>query len=546
MDELEMFAALRPDDRLSDADLTELFAEMFHEQQFSGPAQGQVEMGLADPGGPQSFVENRSHPSRRPIGLVAVAAAVVAAFGVGGLVMVANRDGPQQAATASSPPASSIPSDSAPPRTPAPALMAISPLLRLVEPFVPEGFTVLYASGPPSTAVAYNQQGVRLEVTVDLDQAETVRDQISDQLVETDEGEMNSDGTMLLSTDGDLIQATFSFGGCPCELDILNGLRPLASQLVTGVAGLLDAAERAALRDFQPPPMRTAELRAAVAAAMLDTRPDMDTVGERVVGPWDFNTTIGDAAEPGATSTVTVEAIRAEGTRLVDGVLQTSERTAVATLWMNGWQLVVGSITSGNEPVAVTTSQLDDLMADIAPLFADWTNSAPTDSGCATHQVVIGDSIDSIAERYATTIEALATVNADLSAAANLGTEIEIPCPATPAVPSDDQTGLDGFQHSAIPSDFEPFNTIRFATDGFVYVVSGGTGSQGGSVLTERFSRDTATSTRSSQAPVPNCPGPVEVIGPVINLSAIEIRCEPDGQRNTLDVFSSQTRPVED
>jgi hypothetical protein len=273
----------------------------------------------------------------------------------------------------------------------------------------------------------------------------------------------------------------------------------------------------------------------------------MDVTGGRVVGPWDFNTTIGDtAAEPDTASTLAVEAIRAEGARIDDGAVQTSERTAVATLWINGWQLVAGSITPGLEPAAVNMTQLEALLADLAPLFADWTNSVPTDSGCATHQVVMGDSLDSIAERYGTTIEALATVNADVDAAWNLGNQIEIPCPATPAMPSNDQSGLESFQHSVTPPDFEPFNTIRFATDGFVYVVSGGSETQGGSVLAERFGRDTAISTRSAQSAVPDCAGAVEVVGPVVDPTAIEIRCTSDGQYSSFDVFTSQTQPFED
>ncbi len=552
MNELTMFAALRPDEQLSEADLAEVFAEVFAVEKSTRLAELRVVAEPDDAGELEAAVTHRSEGGtgrgRRRVVLVAVAAAVVAAVGVGGLLMVADRDPGPQPDSATPQPASPMPAASAPPT--APALMAISPLAGLVEPFVPEGFTVLYASGPPSTAVAYNRQGVRLEVTVDLDQAEAVRDQIGDELVETAEGQMTSDGTMLLSTDGDLVQAKFSFAGCPCELDILNELQPLAAPIVTGIAGALNEKERAALRDFRPPPMDTSKLRAAVAV-LLDTRTDLDTTGgtgRRVVGPWDFNTTlVGDtAAEPDTASTLAVEAIRAEGARLDDGALQTSERTAVATLWINGWQLVAGSITPDLEPAAVSTSQLEALLADLAPLFANWTNSAPTDSGCATHQVAMGDSIASIAERYGTTIEALATVNADLDAAWNLGNQIEIPCPATPAMPSNDQSGLESFQHSVTPPDFEPFNTIRFATDGFVYIVSGGSETRGGSVLIERFSRDTAISTRFAQSPVPDCTGAVEVVGPVVDPAAIEIRCTSDGQYSTLDVFTSQTQPFED
>ena len=547
MNELKMFAALRPDEQLSEADLAEVFAEVFAVEKSTRLAELRVVAEPDDAGELEAAVTHRSEGGtgrgRRRVVLVAVAAAVVAAVGVGGLLMVADRDPGPQPDSATSQSASPIPAAPAPPTSP--ALMAISPLAGLVEPFVPEGFTVLYASGPPSTAVAYNRQGVRLEVTVDFDQAETVRDQIGDELVETAEGQITSDGTMLLSTDGDLVQAKFSFAGCQCELDILNELQRLAAPIVTGIAGALNEKERVALRDFRPPPMGTSELRAAVAA-LLDTRTDLDTTGGRVVGPWDFNTTIGDtAAEPDSASTLAVEAIRAEGARLDDGALQTSERTAVATLWINGWQLVAGSITPDLEP-AVSTSQLEALLADLAPLFADWTNSTPTDSGCATHQVAMGDSIASIAERYGTTIEAIATVNADLDAAWNLGNQIEIPCPATPAMPSNDQSGLESFQHSVIPPDFEPFNTIRFATDGFVYVVSGGSETQGGSVLIERFSRDKGTSTRSAQSPVPDCTDAVEVVGPVVDPSAIEIRCTSDGRYSTLDVFTSQTQPFED
>ena len=547
MNELKMFAALRPDDQLSETDLAEVFAEVFAVEQSTRLAELGVVAEPDDAGELESAVTHRSGGGtgrgRRRGVLVAVAAAVVAAVGVGGLLMVAGREPGPQLDSASPRPASPIPAASAPPASP--ALMEISPLAGLVEPFVPEGFTVLYASGPPTTVVAYNEQGVRLEVTVDLDQAGTVRDQIGDGLVETAEGQMTKDGTMLLSTGGDLIRATFSFAGCPCELDILDEFLPLAAQIVTGIAGALDEKERVALRDFRPPLMGTSELRAAVAA-LLDTRSDMNFTGERVVGPWDFNVTVGDTAEPDAASTLAVEAIRAEGARLDNGAVQTSERTAVATLWINGWQLVAGSITPGVEPAAVNTSQLEALLADVAALFADWTNSVPTDSGCATHQVVMGDSLDSIAERYGTTSEALATVNADVEAAWNLGNQIEIPCPATPAMPSNDQTGLESFQHSVTPPDFEPFNTIRFATNGFVYVVSGGSYIQGGSVLTERFSRDTATSTRVEQAQIPDCGGAIEVVGPVVDPTAIEIRCTSDGQNSTLDVFTSQTQPFED
>ena len=490
----------------------------------------------------QHNASSSSRSERRLLVLLGATALVVA--GLVGLAVV-DRD----SAEISTEPrvAASIPTtpQSVPPTISSPAFPppAASPLSEIVAPLVPDGFTVLYVGGPPQTAVAYDQSGVRLEMTVDMD-ADVDPGQLGDEFTDTADGKVSADGSTLLTAQGDLIRAVFSIAGCPCELAVLDDYRPLSSGIVTGLATALTPANRSEIGDFRSSPIGTADLRAAVST-ITESSLDATIEGERVVGPEDFNVSVGAGpADSSDTSMLTVEAIRTGTARLVDDITDASTGTIVATRWVNDWQLVVTSLTGADQQPSFTTTQIEALIEQLSPLFADWTNTGPTQSGCATHTVVKGDSIMSIAQRYSITLDKLAAANADLETLLYPGVDILIPCSATPVGVSGDQTGLESFEHAIIPPDFSVSNTVRFATtDDSVYVISGGNDDQGGAILIDRINRTTGELEGSSQAPLQGCAGPVTISeDPVADPAAVSITCTPTGTKDTVDVFTSQTK----
>lgn len=115
MDEITMFAELRPNDTLTNADLADIRAELFPGLQpnasLERPADDSSEMKLFElhpsPEDAPSFDSRQPH---RPAGrsrLVAVAAAVVAVVGLGGLTAISGRDN-QPIPPAAQPPAAPV------------------------------------------------------------------------------------------------------------------------------------------------------------------------------------------------------------------------------------------------------------------------------------------------------------------------------------------------------------------------------------------------------------------------------------------------------
>jgi hypothetical protein len=513
-------------------------------------------MELGDAAGlPRRFDQldhTQHHDPLRSTGRVLLAAVSIAALlvaGVYGLAAVGDNTATNTAGTpvtSLAPPITDVtrpvPETSmpAPPMTPD----RLSPLGQMVVPLLPDGFTLLYANGPRPTAVAYDERGIRLEITVDLDGADTIRNQVGSALTAVEQGEIASDGRLLLSANGDVIQANFSVAACLCVLDVLDDMRLLAPDIVTGLADKLDDSQRELIRGLSSRPINTADLRQQVTD-LVETDVD-DVNGSRLLESWDFNVSVRSLSDPGETSTA-IEAVRAENGSIADGLVRVSDNIVSASQWVNGWQIVVSSVGADGDPLPLTDTEVQDLLAKAIPLFAAWSDVDNTEQGCATHVIATGDSFASIADRYDLTIDDLRTVNADLDALQNIGSRVEIPCPARFATVSDDQTGVDSFEHTNTFSGFTIFNTIRFATERSVYVVSGGQGNAGGAIFIERFDRSTRESEAMTEAPISDCAGPIEITDDAItDLAAIAVTCTTNGTTDTVDIFTAQTASFTD
>lgn len=110
MDEIAMFADLRPNDTLTDADLADIRAELFPDLEPNATAPDGVDLEVF------TFrADTDSRPRHRWSRSVATAAAAVAVFGIGGLWLAANRD--EGSAPAVQPSAPAVQPSAPPPAT---------------------------------------------------------------------------------------------------------------------------------------------------------------------------------------------------------------------------------------------------------------------------------------------------------------------------------------------------------------------------------------------------------------------------------------------
>jgi len=190
MDELTLFADMRPDDTVIDADLSAIRSELFDDRRATEAILDLSQKPAGSPTAVDHTLETDPAP-RRQRSLLTAAAAIVA-IGVAGIWVAAERNsGPQPSAPASQ---STIPSVTTATtglndgrlRDPAATVFG-----GLIEPLLPEGYDLVFASdGPEPLIVALNAAGDRFEAVIySSAQRLAETDRIADELqLQTTEG----------------------------------------------------------------------------------------------------------------------------------------------------------------------------------------------------------------------------------------------------------------------------------------------------------------------------------------------------------------------
>jgi hypothetical protein len=482
-------------------------------------------------------------PSRRWPVRIAAAAAVVAAI-VGGVVLQTSRQDPKRSkgpdSAAATPPASASQID---PPLGASAVelptTAPSVLGAVAAPFVPSGFTVVNAVS--DYVVAYDTDGVRLEVRVGLDQAESVLHESDGQWHAVPQGQASPDGSMIVTATGDYVSATFFYGGDNEDLGFVQVRQQSAASIAAGVADALSPALRRQIIDDPPALIDSADLRASLRAALQENIPRGSGYGERLVAGGDFAVQF-DWGNPDDPDVLALEAVHSVGARLPDGLVYPDAQTVTATRWINQWQLILTARAPAGAP-SFSDADMERVVTDLAELFADWSPSpTPELSACDTRVVQKGDSPENIAERFGLDLSALETVNSDLEANFHAGARVNIPCGARPALVSADTSGLDQITSQPSRIGFVATTSLITATDRWAYIVSaGGTGNTG-QIRVERFDRRTGAALGETVADIPDCHGPAELDTTTItDLEAVPFRCTAPSRASTIDIFSLQT-----
>lgn len=357
--------------------------------------------------GPDTFSLSPAEDRRPRRGLLVGGAAAAIVVTVAGSLALVNRDGNAPAAPPSTEPA-----------TPAPPMEEWPTELRsLVEPTLPDGFTAIYSRLAPSVIVAYNDDGVRIEVMTDLGTAPMNVDVEAPGFAQSPSGDWVTASVLYGDTFGDRLNEIPS--GAPSTFaDARDDLGTIVDEVASG---LTDSIRERVLASAYPV-IDSSRLRAEVdnaASKILGTQ-----IANRALGATDFAFTY-DHDE----AAYNVAIVRAPEI-IPDGIAQPSPTATSGRAWSNGWQLVITS-TSADPDQAVTPEEMQELIDAIRPHMENWRPTIVNADACGQHVIEAGDSLASIAEEYGVTADGLRALNPDADVNMWAGATYQIPCPAS-------------------------------------------------------------------------------------------------------------------
>ncbi len=462
---------------------------------------------------------------RRPISLIALGVAAAGLLAVAGAVVV--RDGRPDAQ--GSPPQNTSPTTS--PAANAPMEQWPVTFRDLFDAALPDGFTALLANGSPLEAVAYNDQGVRMSVVVDLGNSEAVAKGIAP--------DQNSARTP--EGDGVFGEVMYNFNDAMVpggdQADAVQAARSLLPSVIAQVAANFTGDTRAAILGAAYPVIDSAELRDGISAALS---PAWGVeIGNRIFGGADFALMYSNDA-----SFITVTAIRSARS-LTDGVTNPATTATTGLRWVNGWQIVVVSTPAASGQTPLDATLMGQILTTIEPLFASWQPGLTPEPGCATRSVQMGDSAGNVAERYAVTLGDLERANPDLYANFLGGATVIIPCTRTVTIPagSPPPDAFLAVGASRAAWSFEATNGIIRSSALLTYTVSGGlnTETNEGNIRIVVTTFD-GQPVREDLIILTRCPQPTELVNDLTApLERIPFRCGPAGEIFTIDLYSGQS-----
>jgi hypothetical protein len=401
----------------------------------------------------------------------------------------------------------------------------------LLDQALPDGFTALLGARNPLEAVAYNDQGIRLSVVVDLANSEGAAKGIP------------PDESSALTPEGDRVmgEVVYDYNDAMVpgadQIAAVEDARSLLPGVIAQIATGFTADTRAAILDAAYPDADSAALRDnidAVLAPMLGA-----VAGNRILGGADFALMYSND-----TTFVTVSAVRSARS-LPDGITNPAVTATTGLRWVNGWQIIVASTPVADGQAPLDASSMQQILDTIDPLFAAWQPAPTPEPGCATHIVQIGDSEAIVAERYGVTLDDLERANPDLHANFLGGATVVIPC--TPAVtipastPPPDSWLASGASKAAW--SFEATNGIVRSSATLTYTVSGGfnTETNEGAILITVTTFD-GQPVREDLILLSPCSQPTELVDNLgAPLEQIPFTCGPTGDIVTIDVYSGQS-----
>lgn len=281
----------------------------------------------------------------------------------------------------------------------------------LVDPLLPDGFRILHTGRWPLMAVAYDDDGVRLEVLVDVGGAGQPPEGRSPELVTSPDGDIVN-GSVLYGLDVDR-QA-----GDPAPASMAAAEAALP-EVLGGVAEAFTGALRADILGATYPVIDSAALRSLVDATASE-RLGGHVANRQFAADFTFEYFDDDVR-------YSVTVIRADDP-LPDGVVEPAPGTVTGRAWANNWQLVVAATADDEQPV--DPGVIADLVASIEPLLDAWRAPAPAEVPiCDTHALEFGESLVAIADRYGVDEAALRAANPDADVNLWLGATVKIPCP---------------------------------------------------------------------------------------------------------------------
>lgn len=282
----------------------------------------------------------------------------------------------------------------------------------LVDSLLPQGFRVLHTGRWPLMAVAYDDDGVRLEVLVDVGGAGLPAEGRSPDLV--------------VSPDDDIVNGSVLYGldvdrqaGDPAPASMAEA-EAVLFDVLGGVAEAFTGELRADILGATYPMVDSAALRSLVDAAASE-RLGAHVANRQFAADFTFEYFDDDVR-------YSVTVIRSDDP-LPDGVVEPAPGTVTGRAWANNWQLIVAVTADDEQPV--DPGVIADLVASIEPLLDAWRPPAPAEVPiCDTHVLEFGESLVAIADRYGVDEAALRAANPDADVNLWLGAPVQIPCPA--------------------------------------------------------------------------------------------------------------------
>lgn len=481
---------------------------------------GDAALGGADDG--TQALRSIDDRRRRPITVIALAVAAAGVIAIAGAVVVRQADAPEAA--------TSVPQTAPAAQSTNPVEQAPIAFRDLVATVLPAGFVAMYNQRDALEVVAYNTDGVRLSVYVDVGDVEGAAKGIP-----LDEGSA-------LSPDGDRIMAEVLYNYSdlsspdPASLESVLSGRAAIPAIVAAVAEKFTGAVRTTILDSAYPRIDSEQLRAAIDAAL----PSIvgPNVGERVRGAGDFALMYSNDA-----TYVTINAVRTDRS-LPDGISSPGSGALTGLRWVNGWQIIVVS-NPMNGHDALDEAVMQQILTTIEPSFTAWQPVVTAEAGCTTHTVEVGDSSPNVAERYGVTLDQLKQLNPDLEASFNLGAVIQIPCKSVADQPTssrpDDLYRPDG--DSKPDWSFDASNGIVRSSQRLTYTVSGGTNDeQSEGAIRIAVSTFDRTFVRDTVIDLSPCDGPTLMVDDLTApLDRVPFTCANDARVFTIDLYSGQS-----
>lgn len=279
----------------------------------------------------------------------------------------------------------------------------------LVDPLLPEGFRILHAGRWPLMAVAYDDEGVRLEVLVDVGGVgQPVEGRSTD---------------LVTSPDGDIVSGSVMYGLDLVETipgpPVTAGRAALLSGVLGGVAEAFTGDVRAHILDATYPVMDAAALRSLVDATASDRLGD-HVANRQFAADFTF-----EYIDAGVRYAVTV--IRSDDP-LPEGMVEVPSGVVTGRAWVNNWQLIVAAAATANE--SIDRDVVAELITSIEPVLDAWRPPARADVPiCDIHELATGESFVAIADRYGVDEADLRAANPDADVNLWLGAPVQIPCP---------------------------------------------------------------------------------------------------------------------